>query len=138
MKIRFIFVLLLVMITFLACKKAGDTTYQNEGSPASPVPLSVGITHPGTIASFGTSYYTFVAAGLGAHTIGLTNTRSDLSWDLFDNTFANIDWCDNFPFPGANDEIKQTVSLTNGATYYLMVDEWDYVDGTFSLTITYP
>lgn len=138
MKIRFIVILSLVVLSILACKQLGGTTYQNEGSSSSPVLLTVGVTHPGTIGIFGTSYYTFVAAGSGAHTVGLTNTKSDLSWDLYDSTYTWIDGCDDYVTPGPNDEIKQTVSLNNGATYYLRVDEWDDVDGTFNLTVTYP
>lgn len=140
MKVRFIIVLLLVLLTLLACKKQPTQpgTHENEGTLSNPVFLVVGSTHQGTVASFGTSFYKFVAAGTGSHTISLTNTQSDLSWDLYDDfNYSNtIDWCDNYGY--AADEIASTVPLTNGTTYYLLVDEWDFVAGTFSLTITFP
>jgi len=138
MKIRFVVILLFVIIFILGCNQNGGTTYQDEGSPSNPVLVTVGVTHHGTIGSYGSSYYTFVAAENDSHTIGLTNTQSDLSWELYDSTHAYMEDCDDYMVPGPNDEIKQTSSLTNGADYYLLVDEWDYVAGTFDLTITYP
>ena len=139
MKVRFIVIFLLVLLALLSCKKnSTQSTYQDEGTSVNPVLLSVGSTHQATVGSYGTSYYKFLAAGNGSHTVSLTNTHSDLSWDLYDdsNYSHNIDWCDNYDY--AADEIASTVSLTNGVTYYLLVDEWDYVAGAFSLTITYP
>ena len=136
MKFRFITLSLLVLITLLACK-AGPT-YSNEGSPSNPVLLTVGNTHNGTIGIFGESYYKFVAVADAPHTIGLTSMQSNLGWQLYDDaSYSNmIDWCDDWY--GPIDEIKSTLTLTNGVTYYLTVWEWDYKDGTFDLTITYP
>ena len=136
MKFRFITLSLLVLITLLACK-AGPT-YSNEGSPSNPVLLTVGNTHSGTIGIFGESFYKFLAVASASHTIALTNMQSDLDWYLYDDaSYSNrIDLCDELY--GPIDEIKSTVSLTNGVTYYLSVWEWDYIDGTFDLKITYP
>jgi hypothetical protein len=84
----------------------------------------------------GTSYYKFVAVGTGLHTIALTNTGSDLSWDLYSSSdFTGwIDGCDDFWVPAY--EID-TVFLNFGVTYYLLVEEWDFVAGTYTLTVTY-
>lgn len=139
MKIQFIAIFLLLLLALLSCKKnPTQSTYQDEGTLLNPVSLSVGSTHQGTVGSYGTSLYQFIAAGNGSHTISLTNTQSDLSWWLYDDSnYSNdIDSCDDYW--GAADEIASTVPLTNGWTYYLAVDEWDHVAGTYSLTITYP
>jgi len=131
----------LVLLVLLSCKKPHPPlNYEDEGTVSNPVWLSVGSTRQGTVGKSGTSYYRFNAAADGSHTIALTNTQSDLGWYLYDNL--------NFPFGfelnscdvyfDAADEIASTASLTFGDTYYLGVDEWDDVAGTFSLTITYP
>ena len=115
----------------------------NEGSIASPVSLgtaSTTITHAGSISADGTSFYTFTTGSTaGTYTISLTNTHSDLSWDLFSNSgFTSlVRYCDNFVTIGANNEIC-SATLTAGTTYYLAVDEWDIVAGTFTLTVTSP
>jgi hypothetical protein len=114
-----------------------------EGSIASPVSLgtaSTTITHAGSISADGTSYYTFTTGSTaGSYTISLTNTMSDLSWDAYSNSgFTSlVRHCDNFVIPVANNEIC-SVTLSAGTTYYLAVDEWDVVAGTFTLTITPP
>ena len=48
-----------------------------------------------------------------------------------------IDWCDN-NWNNNGDEIDSTPSLTAGTTYYLMIDEWDMVAGSYNLIVTYP
>ena len=115
----------------------------NEGSEASPVNLgtpATTITHAGSVSAYGTSFYTFTT-GLtsGYYTISLTNTHSDLSWAFADSGFTTpiIMICDNFETPGANNEIC-SVTLTAGTTFYLAVDEWDTVAGTYTLTIAPP
>ncbi len=133
MRIHVLAAALLPFLLFFACTQGG---YNSEGSPTDPVLLAVGSPHQGTIAGESASYYTFLAAGNGSHTIALTNVRSDLSWHLFDNTFVMIDECDIFL--SADDEIASTVALTSGLSYYLMVIEWDNKDGTYILSITYP
>lgn len=123
----------------IGCDIDDDDTFENEGSLSNPVVLTVGTAHSGTIGEGGTSYYRFTTTNAGVHTIGLTNTKSDLSWDLYstpDFWTDLIAWCDNHRT--AADEIGPTSSLNAGTTYYLLVDEWEGIDGTFTLTVTFP
>lgn len=108
---------------------------QNEGSPSDPVVIYVGVPYQGSIAGWGTSYYTFVPFATGSHTIALTSTDSDLGWDLYDSTWDWITGCDDWGF--AADEIA-TAGLTEGQTYYLSVDEYDWEAGNFSILVTFP
>ena len=113
----------------------------SEGTIANPVNLgtaSTTLTHSGSVASYDTSFYRFTTGPTATYyTISLTNTKSDLSWDLYDNAgFLLAGWvegCDNELF--AQDEIC-SISLSSATTYYLAVDEWDHVAGTYTLTIT--
>ena len=114
----------------------------NEGSITSPVNLgtaSTTIIHAGSISADGTSFYTFTTGSTsGSYTISLTNTHSDLSWAFADSGFtAPIMMCDTFVTPGANNEIC-SAPLTAGTVYYLAVDEWDTVAGTYTLTVIPP
>ncbi len=116
----------------------------DEGSIASPVNLgtvSTTVTYPGSVGALGTSYYKFTAGSTpGAYTISLTNTQSNLSWDLYSDSLFTTpvgSTCNNSNTTGPNNE-SCSVTLTAGATYYLAVDEWDAVAGTYTLTATPP
>jgi hypothetical protein len=111
----------------------------SEGSIASPVNLgtaSATLTHSGSVASYDTSFYKFTTGPTGTYTISLTSTKSDLEWSLWsDPGFITIVLdCDTFS--GAHDEIC-SVPLPAGTTYYLAVDEWDHVAGTYTLAISH-
>jgi hypothetical protein len=112
----------------------------SEGTPAAPVMVTIGVPRASSVSAYGTSYYSFVATSASTATISLTNTQSDLTWVLFsDSTYTTIvDLCDNFPTPGSANETCTTPALANGATYYLMVDEWDTIAGTFTQTVVQP
>jgi hypothetical protein len=112
----------------------------NEGSPGNPVNLGVITTstiHAGSVDIIGTSYYKFTTGSTsGSYTIGLTNTHSDLSWALYDSAYYFIDECDTLYTTG--DEIGSTPVLSANTVYYLSVDEWDEVSGSFTLTVSPP
>lgn len=114
-----------------------------EGSIASPVNLGTAsstLSHSGSIGAIGTSYYRFTTGPAGLYTISLTNTQSDLSWELFSGSnFASglVQICDNILVSGPANETC-TATLSASTTYYLTVDEWDSVAGTYTLTITPP
>jgi hypothetical protein len=137
---RSLLLLLFPIALLLSCTDTGNgTSFSNEGTPSNPITITVDVTRSGSIAAWGTSYYKFTPANTGVHTISLTNLDSDLSWDLYDDAgwTSLLDYCDDNL--DASDEIAQTTTaLTSGTTYYLMVDEWDYVGGTFSLLVSYP
>ncbi len=112
----------------------------NEGSPGNPVNLGVITTstiHAGSLGIEGTSYYKFTTGSTsGSYTIGLTNTHSDLSWSLYNSAYYIIDECDTLYSTG--DEIGSTPVLSANTVYYLVVDEWDGVAGSFTLTVSAP
>lgn len=111
----------------------------NEGSESAPVSITVGQTRVSTVGVLGTSYYTFQTTLADTATIRLTNTHSDLSWELYRDS-AFTDWvmvCDDPSF-NAVDEICTTPPLTNATRYYLLVDEWELVSDTFNLQVTQP
>jgi hypothetical protein len=122
------------IVTLLVCCNNAEP----QGTMSNPLGLTVGTAHNGSIEAFGTKYYKFTTASAGTHTISLTNLASDLSWDLFNDAgYTNWMWfCDNFF--DSRDEIDQTPSLTAGTTYYLSVDEWEMIAGSFNLLVTYP
>ena len=116
----------------------------DEGSIASPVNLgtvSTTVTHSGSVGVVvGTSFYRFTTGSTaGSYVISLTNTQSDLDWALFsDSGFTTlVGLCDNFMTPGPNNE-SCSASLSANTTYYLAVDEYDLVAGTYTLTVTPP
>ncbi len=114
-----------------------------EGSIASPVNLgtvSSTVSHSGSIGAGGTSYYRFTSGAADVYTISLTNTQSDLSWEIYSSSnFSSglIRWCDNNTSAGPANETC-TVTLSASTTYYLMVEEWDLVAGTYTLAVTPP
>lgn len=135
---KIIIILLLSSLVFISCEPEPSTVYPNEGSIASPVLLTVGSTHSATIDEFGSNYYTFTTASMADHTISLIGVDSDLSWDLFDSAdfFTTLrTWCDDY---STKADESMTISSLPVGTYYLMVDEWDSVGGTFDISITTP
>ncbi len=132
-------ILFLSSFVFISCEDDPAAWYPNEGSITSPVLLTVGTTHSATIDEWGTNYYTFTtAAGAADHTISLINVDSDLSWELYSDsnyTYPPDYECDDYDYKA--DESK-TITTLPADTYYLMVDEWDFVGGTFNISITTP
>ncbi len=143
-RIRFV-VLILMLSLFVSCSGGGGGDSQtilgtNEGSPGNPVNLgviTVSTTHAGSVGTAGTSYYRFTTGPTsGSYTISLTSTHSDLSWSLYDGAYYFLDLCDNQYTAG--DEVSSTPVLSANAVYYLAVDEWDGVAGSFTLTVSPP
>ena len=134
---------LALILLATGCDQSGSSSGsssgpRNEGTPANPVTLTVGVTHSGTVGSYGTSFYRFTTTIEGSYTIALTEMRSDLSWDLY-GPAPDYVWmmeCDDYYH--AADEIATTPVLLASTTYHLTVDEWDYVAGRFKLLITAP
>ena len=115
---------------------SSGTRYSNQGTPSSPVTLTVGQNHSGSVAAYGTSFYRFSTTVDGVYTIALTNTASDLSWDLLNNAGTLIEWCDDFDWRA--DEICSTPSLPPATTFFVIVEEWDRVGGRFNLLVSAP
>lgn len=136
MKLRRVAVLLVALI-WVAALTGCEWFFapQSEGSADNPVEIYVGIPYEGSIGRWGTSYYTFVTFATGSHTVAVTNTESDLHWDLWNSAWVLIASCQQVF--GAGDEID-TVSLVEDQTYYLTVDENDWQAGNFTITVTFP
>jgi hypothetical protein len=104
-------------------------------------PISVGVQYNDiAIAAWGTNFYRFTAAASATHTIWLTGLSSDMSWDLFTNpNYLNPNIIDsqdeNF---NSADEVGSTPMLSGGMIYYIAVEEWDDLAGTFDLRVTCP
>jgi len=136
-----------LVVFVVSCGGGGGTpptpVSGSEGSIASPVNLgtvSTTVTYLGKVGAYDTSYYRFTTGSTsGSYDIGLTNTKSDLSWALFTDSGFNLSIydCDNNVSPGANNETC-SVMLTAGTTYYLAVDEWDTIAGTYTLSLMPP
>lgn len=110
----------------------------NEGSERAPVLITVGTARISTVDVLGTSYYAFDTTSNNTATIRLTNTDSDLSWELYRNpdfTGWVMDCDIHFD---ATEEICTTPTLTNATRYYLRVDEWEPVSESFNLHVTQP
>ena len=138
-------VLVLTLSLFSSCGGGGapfapPQSGGGEGSTGSPVNLGVAnttLTRAASIGALGSSYYKFTAgSSSGAYTISLSSTHSDLSWDLYSSSNYWIASCDaNIT---AVDETCTTPALTAGLVYYLNVDEWDMVAGSFTLSVSPP
>lgn len=105
---------------------------------ATPYFLTVGVPCAGILDAFADSQFEFIATVTGEYTISLTNTQSDLSWELSVDASFNNFVCDNFLV--ANNEICSTAestgfTLTSGAQYFLLISEWDNIPGSFNLLI---
>ena len=128
---------LMVLLILAGC----DSNSTNSFIP-NYVTLIVGTAYTSlSIEAFGTNFYQFTPGSTGIHTIRLTNNlTSDMSWTLYTNPDIlqpNIIDSQDAIF-GIGDEIGTTPSLSAGAVYYIAVDEWDSVAGTFDLQITFP
>ena len=126
---------LTLVLLATGCDQSGSGP-TNEGTPSNPVTLTVGVTHSGSVGRYGTSYYRFTTTDGGVYTIALTETRSDLSWDLEGPGFWMF--CDNHDGYAADEICTTTEALLASTVYYLEVDEWDYRAGRFKLLITAP
>lgn len=115
----------------------------NEGSVSQPVPVTVGIPHPGSVAPFTGpvigSYYTFTATQNTAATISLRDPLLILVWELFSNpNFTGI------PIESCTVQIlirsscTTTAILTNGTRYFLQVRSVNPSADRYTLLVTQP
>ncbi len=129
-----------------SCDEAGSggsTNYVNEGSTSNFISLTLDATHSGTVAADGASYYTFTTGAAGTYNIALTNLQSDLSWDLFsDSSLATSTPPWEMHQDGtydSGDEISDTDDpLAETTQYWIRVDEYDGIAGSFSLLVSSP
>src|SRR5512139_189217 len=62
------------------------------GTP-SPTPVNLGtvppaITLDSSVGAYGTNFYQFTTTSAGFYTISLKNTKSDLSWELYSDSWV--------------------------------------------------
>ena len=99
--------------------------------------LNTGVSYNLSINAWGTDIYQFTAPETARYQIALTNTQSDLSWVVADNyqlPATILGECDN-SFSAANEICTTASNLIAGETYYLGIDEWDEVSGSYTLRI---
>lgn len=97
-----------------------------------------------TIPAFGTKVYRMRTIDAGNYTISLTNLTSDLGWTLttYDPADSSLNsLADNIIFPVNGDQYFDTSSeiftevLSADTYYYIVVDEWDDVNSSYTLQI---
>lgn len=107
----------------------------DEGTPQSPVSVSIGTFRPSTVG-IGDSFYTFIPSVTGSYSIALTNPTVDVGWELFTDTGYSsstmVSWCDN-AWTAVTE--KCAVNLVAGIPYYLRVYNWGWEAATFDLNI---
>lgn len=108
------------------------------GTSSNPAQLKVGASQQSTVAATGAYYYVFTAGtSSGSHAISLTNTQSDLSWDLYsDANYSSLFVYNCDKNWGTQDEVC-TVLLTANAKYYLRVNNWDNVTSTYTVAVNF-
>ena len=127
-KLILLFAVFIVVSVFIGCTE-DDDKYTS---------LSIDTQYDGLpIDPDGYVVYTFTTGTAGVYTISLTNLASDLSWYLYDEEYGDeIDYCDyNWD---SGDEIGTTPVLSANTLYYILIDEYDGVGGTFSILIESP
>jgi hypothetical protein len=131
-------VLLAALTALCGCAIRVDNDIEpSEGSPSSPVTLTVGETHAGSVsgtAGLRDSYYAFfTSGGTRPYTISLVNNDEDVTWYLYSGVGFTVllKTCEN----GPGDEVCTTVSLTGNTTYYLQVHNKSDSGTTYNLTV---
>ncbi len=114
-----------------------------EGSMTAPVFLSVDTPHQGSVgdlySSFSlTSFYYFKTNEAGGYVISLTNTHSNLAFNVFSDQFRTL--VDDFgcysTTPTPNGDKACVYNLAANTYYYVTVSDWDFISDTFTITIT--
>ncbi|MDH5752031.1 MAG: hypothetical protein OEZ59_06395 [Deltaproteobacteria bacterium] len=99
-----------------------------------PVPvLTSGVTVSSSIEAGGFRYFKFTSTEFVAHQFNLTNTQSNLSFEVIGQYKTEVS-CDNVT-SGAGDEICSIGDHYGSATYKIKVQEHDGVAGTFDFTV---
>lgn len=100
--------------------------------------LAINEVHNLSIGAYATDRYSFIPSVTGTYTISIANAQSDLSWMLSRSTNwddEEIYFCDNF-LDASNEICTPDEVLIAGQEYYLFIDEWDNVSGTYNLLIS--
>jgi hypothetical protein len=140
---------LVVMLMAIGCGGGGPTAsvtppspVVNEGSPQAPVVLTLNTPLQGQVGASGTSYYAFDISQPGQYVISLTETQSDLGWELevdpglgLPGTFATCDTFDSI----ADEVCPVTLSLNGFSTirYLIKVIEYDLNAGRFNISVSF-
>ncbi|MBD1401669.1 hypothetical protein [Pelovirga terrestris] len=118
----------------------GTCTSENDGGDTvtEKGQLAINETHNLQIEAYATDRYSFIPSVTGTYTIAITNAQSDLSWMLSKSPNwddEEIYFCDSSL--NTSDEIcTPDEVLIAGQEYYLFIDEWDNVSGTYNLFIS--
>lgn len=111
----------------------------SEGSTTSPIDLTVGTPHSGSVGLSGISYYRFIPANSVAHTIAISNSipnYSGLTFKVYSTDFTSaspvlLKTC------GSSYNPSCTVNgLSAGSYYYVEVDGNSYGAVRYDITVT--
>ncbi|HTG81954.1 MAG TPA: hypothetical protein VL949_08445, partial [Geobacteraceae bacterium] len=130
-------------VFFLLCLAAtGAHAYSSEGSTSSPVLLGVDVPHAGSVGDIYSSlrsYYYFKTNEAGGYAIRLTNTHSNLAFNLYTNQFAALvddNGCDTSTDDSSQAGDKICIYNLAGNTYYAIdTTDWSFVSDTYTITV---
>ncbi|HEX7928480.1 MAG TPA: hypothetical protein VF678_12875, partial [bacterium] len=109
---------------------------QNEGSTSAPIVLSLGVTHNGSVALNGNSYYVITGLTNGTpYVITVSNKTDDDVMTVWRNTtFTNPDLC-NSTATGTADEVCFASANATGA-FGIRVHASSGTSSTYSITVS--
>ena len=107
----------------------------------SPLNLTIGTPLNQTIEAFGEKYYVFDVVDPSTYTISIYNMATDNDWVLIQYV-SNCE--DDYPLYAPIIAESSNLSTTpdikavslNPATYLLIVDEWDELPSSYTLSVT--
>ena len=107
-----------------------------QGSSTTPEPISLDTPLVAVAPAGGSSYYSFVPDTLEVY-IRLTRTDSDLSWTLYSDAGHTlvVQSCDTTLWDEDEACLSGLPALTPGQTYFLQVDEANYITNLFQLEV---
>ena len=132
----------LSVFVLLCLTATGALAASSEGSSSNPVFLGVDTPHQGSVgdiySSF-TSYYSFKTSEAGGYAIRLTNTHSNLAFDLYSDQFITV--VNNNGCNTSTDDPSQpgdkicVYTLAPNTYYYVTTMDWSFVSDTYTITV---
>lgn len=116
-----------------------------EGFLLSPADLNLNTVSSNTISAAGVKTFKFKTLTTGDYTISLTDLSSDMGFELYsydpaDTTYADIfdnliDDTNGDLYDDTTDEVYTFTNLPSDTFYYIVIDEWDDVSGSYTLQV---
>ncbi len=143
-----LFYLLLIIIFSASCsiEDESEDYGETEGSPTSPLTLTLGTAHSGKVAKWDYSYYSFTTSSTGAGTYKLSATSLDItdSWNSAKSIGIEAYTDQDSPNTSSVDIMEYLLvdgtayfgykNVNASTTYYIRI--YGYGLGTYTLTLT--